>query len=583
MKIMPAHWMAAPVRPIPAFWLSCVFWLLGIAMAALHAWAASQSHSMNADGIAYLDIGDAYMRGDWDVAVNPVWSPLYSWILGAVMALARPSMRWEFPLVHLVNFAIFVGAFLSFEFFWQQLGRYREESGSGGGLPLPAWAWQSLGYLQFLWATLTLIAIWAVTPDMLMAVFVLVAAGLLVRLRFGDTRWLTFILLGLALGLGYLAKSIMFPLAFVFLAVALLTPGDLRHSLPRTAAAFFVFLLISLPYIALISSVQGHFTFGESGTITYLRYINRIPYPHWQGDASGFGALIHPSRQIFDELPVYEFGEPVGGTYPISTNPVYWYQGAAPQFDLDRQLHALMSHGLYFFDLFFRQQGGLLMGAVLLYFLGGWTRVSWREIPRKWGLSLIALMTFAAYSLVYVEGRYIGVFVLLFWGDLLANLRLSHSPQLSKATAVTSLAMIGFVLANLMTFNLAGYQRLGPATAGIAANDQSPPAWPGEVAETLWQQGLEPGDTVAVMGYAFDSYWARLARLKIVAEMPPEYTDRFWWSEPALQQQVVEAFARTGAEAIVAEYVPSHADVTGWQRVGNSSFYVRRLTGSDSP
>src|SRR5690606_16359423 len=82
MKIMPAHWMAATARPMPASWLSRVFWLFGIVMAALHAWAAAQAYSMNADGIAYLDIGDAYMRGDWDVAVNPVWSPLYSWIIG---------------------------------------------------------------------------------------------------------------------------------------------------------------------------------------------------------------------------------------------------------------------------------------------------------------------------------------------------------------------------------------------------------------------------------------------------------------------------------------------------------------------
>src|SRR5690606_12903653 len=227
---------------------------------------------------------------------------------------------------------------------------------------------------------------------------------------------------------------------------------------------------------------------------------------------------LHDALPIFvDEPPIYEFGEPVGGTYPISTNPIYWYQGATPRFDLSRQLHALIRHSLYFFDLFVRQQGGLLMGTLLLYSLGSAARVSWRGIPGRWGLSHIALIAFAAYSLVYVEGRYIGVFVLLIWGDLLANMRLPHSPQLSKVTAVTSLAMIGFVLANLMTFNLAGYQRLAPVVSGVAANEQVPPAWPGEVAEALWQQGLEPGDTVAVMGYAFDSYWARLARLKIVA------------------------------------------------------------------
>jgi hypothetical protein len=61
--------------------------LLAILLGVVHAWAAISSHSMNADGIAYLDIGDAYLRGDWANAINPVWSPLYSWILGLVCSL----------------------------------------------------------------------------------------------------------------------------------------------------------------------------------------------------------------------------------------------------------------------------------------------------------------------------------------------------------------------------------------------------------------------------------------------------------------------------------------------------------------
>ena len=81
---------------------------------------------MNADGINYLDIGDAYMRCDFEVAINSVWSPLYSWILGAVMAVVQPSMRWEFPVVHLVNFGIYIVALVCFEFLWRQLWRYQE-------------------------------------------------------------------------------------------------------------------------------------------------------------------------------------------------------------------------------------------------------------------------------------------------------------------------------------------------------------------------------------------------------------------------------------------------------------------------
>jgi len=56
------------------------------------------------DGTSYLDMGDAYFRADWSVAVNAVWSPLYSWILGVTMHVIRPSMAWEFPAVHAVNF-----------------------------------------------------------------------------------------------------------------------------------------------------------------------------------------------------------------------------------------------------------------------------------------------------------------------------------------------------------------------------------------------------------------------------------------------------------------------------------------------
>jgi hypothetical protein len=583
VEIAQANRQSAMDRPLVRYGLLGLFWVMGLAMGVLHAWTAARNYSMNADGIAYLDIGDAYMRGDWTMAVNPVWSPLYSWILGTVMALVKPSMKWEFPLVHWINFVIFVGAFLSFEFFWRQLGRYRKEVVTDEGLQLPTWAWLSLGYVLFIWSTLTLIAIWAVTPDMLMAIFVLLAAGLIVRLRFDPARWSSFALLGLVLGFGYLAKTIMFPLAFVFLTVALLTPGNLRRSIPRTAVALLVFLLISLPYVALISGVQGHFTFGEGGTITYLRHVNGIPYPHWPGDPERFGTLVHPSRPVFNDPPIYEFGEPIGGTYPISYNPIYWYQGVTLQFNLEEQLRTLVRNSLYYCDLFLQQQGGLLMGILLLALLGRSRYRSLWEIPTRWGLLLIALSAFAIYSLVYVEGRYIGVFVLLFWADWLANIRLPYSPQMPRLVGIVSLAMIGFMLANLLVFNLEGYNRLLPSTLGEAASEQRPPMWPGEVAETLWQSGIMPGDSVAVIGYGFDSYWARLAKLKIVAEMSSEQADPFWLGELAFQQQVIKAFAGTGAKAIVAEYVPSYARLSGWQRVGNSSFYIYLLTNKTGP
>ena len=147
-------------------------------------------------------------------SVNATWMP-------NAMVVANPSIQWEFPLVHLVNFMIYLGTFVCFEFFWHQLGRYQRISVWGESfIILPEWTWLALGYSLFLWSSLSLIQVWAVTPDMLMAAFVYLAAGLVLRIRIGSASWGTFVGLGVVLGLGYLAKAVMFPLAFIFLGVA---------------------------------------------------------------------------------------------------------------------------------------------------------------------------------------------------------------------------------------------------------------------------------------------------------------------------------------------------------------------------
>jgi hypothetical protein len=49
----------------------------------------------------------------------------------------------------------------------------------------------------------------------------------------------------------------------------------------------------------------------------------------------------------------------------------------------------------------------------------------------------------------------------------------------------------------------------------------------------------------------------------------------FWRGDEALQADVMNAFASSGAEALVAEYVPGDARLPGaWHQVGDSSFYI---------
>src|SRR6266849_4808446 len=128
--------------------LRIFYWAVALALGAAQAWATR--FTMNPDGISYLDIGDAYWRGDWHNAINAYWSPLYSWILGFFLKVVKPSAYWEYPLAHLVNFLIYVVALGCFEFFLATFiaqQKERDESLSEQDeIGIPEWAWWVLGY-----------------------------------------------------------------------------------------------------------------------------------------------------------------------------------------------------------------------------------------------------------------------------------------------------------------------------------------------------------------------------------------------------------------------------------------------------
>ena len=545
-----------------------LFRMLAIGLGILHVYAAIKSQSMNADGIPYLDIGDAYFRADWVNAINPVWSPLYSWILGVTNVVIRPSIQWEFPIVHLVNFIIYMIALSSFEFMWKRVRTYETSNES---YIMPDLWWWTLGYLLFIWISLCLIEIWAVTPDMLMAVFVFLAAGLIAQMRAGEGSLRSFLSLGLVLGLGYLSKSFMFTTAIVFLAIAWMMQKKSGRKILLSAS---VFLLLSLPFILLISTKKGKFTIGEAGTVTYLRYANGMPFPHWQGDPERGIILTHPSRIVHRIPAVYEFGDPIGGTYPISTDPSYWYEGMEPRFDIASLFARLFASALVYAELFFHQQGILLACILALYIMRQQGKYTLQETLKRWALVIPSLTAFGLYGMVLVEGRYVGAFILLFWADILGNVRLPNVPANGLWLGIlSSIAAFGLV-ANIILFNLDGFTRLNSSWQSSLGAAATPAAKPLAVAQTLQVLGIQQSDKVGVIGYAYDSFWARLAHVRIVAEVLEADADEFWRGDDALRQSVLAAFAGTGAKAVIAEYVPEYAHLKDWHRVGETNYYI---------
>jgi hypothetical protein len=70
------------------------------------------------------------------------------------------------------------------------------------------------------------------------------------------------------------------------------------------------------------------------------------------------------------------------------------------------------------------------------------------------------------------------------------------------------------------------------------------------------------------VGWTFDAYWARLARVSIVAEIPR--AQEFWGADPSVQAQAIGAIALTGAKVIVAVGAPPDLPF-GWRRIGRGS------------
>lgn len=135
-------------------------WTVCILFALLETWLGRRW--LNPDGISYLDMSDALARHNWHLLVNPQWSPLYPFLIGLATWLVKPAWRSELPVLHIVNFVVFLGAMTSFEFFLRQVIRLRQEEDDrldpNRISSLPIWVLELIGYSLFAWGTFVLIA-----------------------------------------------------------------------------------------------------------------------------------------------------------------------------------------------------------------------------------------------------------------------------------------------------------------------------------------------------------------------------------------------------------------------------------------
>jgi len=539
---------------------------LGIAVVLLlglvRAWIGR--FSMNADGISYHDLADAFSRRDWQAFLNAYWSPVYPALLSIAHLFLPTSKRWELLDARILNFVIYAAALLSFEFFYASLRRSlaaRSADANELTAQLPEWPLWLLAHGLFLWVSLDLITVWGVCPDLAVSAFVYLIAGLILRFRL-DPSWKIAAILGVVLGASYWTKAVMFPLAFAFMVIALLCAPSLRVAAKRGLVLGATFAIVAGPLVAALSLQKHRFTFGDSGRINYAMFVSPGGATrNWQGEPALGIIAAHPTRQLLSDPPVYEFAEPIGGTFPPWYDPSYWEEGRVPRFSLKAQFATVARHLLAYADLLLHQQSALLAAFLALFLIA--RPGALRAVGANWPLLLLVAAPLGLYALVHVETRFIGAYIAVLWLALFSPLRLPDhlvriSGYLLLAVATT---LVITVLAN---------------TAHVI-HDGNPDSAVEQVvlSERLDAIGLHPGDRIAIVGGA-GIYSARLSHLKIVAEVMGEDTRAFWRLTPEARDLVLRKFAESGARLVLAP-APAQRAEPSWTKLDGLPYLVHWL------
>ena len=318
--------------------LRAIVWLVTIGAGFVQTWASR--FWIEGDGNNYLDVASAYLCGDWKNIVNAYWSPFLSWLLALCLGVFHSSPYWDSTLLHLLDLVGLLLSLFTFEFFFRAFLRSHIQlpGSEDAEASLSELGWWTLAYSLFLSTSLFVLTVLNTTPDVWVAAFTYLIAGLVVRIAHNRGGWHWFALLGLALACAYLTKAFYFPISFVFLLMAWLSTGNPLKTLKQAFLGLLAFALVAGPWVALLSRAKNRFTFGDVGKVAFARFYDRPWHPFfWQGE-NGTGTPIHPVRQLLAKPRLFEFATPVGGSYPPSFDSTYWTDGVRVHFHLSALL-----------------------------------------------------------------------------------------------------------------------------------------------------------------------------------------------------------------------------------------------------
>ena len=122
---------------------------------------------------------------------------------------------------------------------------------------------------------------------------------------------------------------------------------------------------------------------------------------------------------------------------------------------------------------------------------------------------------------------------------------------------------------------------LAPAlAAGWAATHdlydlvRNEPYEPWVVAQKLHEMGIPAGTDVGYIGAGTDAYWAHLAGVRIIVEIPRTEQPRFIAADTARRQEVLVLFTSVGASAVITRNGDVANPAEGWRPIPGTHHFI---------
>ncbi len=250
------------------------------------------------------------------------------------------------------------------------------------------------------------------------------------------------------------------------------------------------------------------------------------------------------------------------GSYSPWYDPSYWYDGVRPHFSVKAQAWALFRASNMYLKIF--SKSGALWVVLLAIVVVGRKLLGWGRSSS--GASLVFLPSVAAlamYSLVLVEFRYVAPFALMLMMWMLSRMKI--------ATGAGPLLVRRFHFVILLAPALAIAWAAGRDLYDVARNK---PFEPWVVAQRLHEMGIPPGTEVGYIGTGLDAYWAHLAGVRIIVEIPDEQQSRFIRAGATRRQQVLALFSSVGAKAVVTKNANAANSADGWRPIPGTLHFI---------